>query len=85
MNSRDRAVLDRIDDVIRTIGSLTPRNPADVATISGNLRVATAASKELVAAISAMRGRDWREVGERLQRAERIVAPPVAENGANHA
>lgn len=72
-NRRERATMDRLDGVIREIGSLTPQNPADIRAISTNLRLATTASKALSAAIVALRADDWAGVNHHLGRAERIV------------
>lgn len=74
MNRRDREFVNRLDAVVREIGSLTPANPMDVAVVARNLRIATAGSKSLAAAISAVRCSDWRTAGEHLADAERITS-----------
>lgn len=77
MNRRDRESINRLDGVVREIGSLTPGNPTDVAAVARNLRIATAGSKALAAAISAVRVSDWRRAGEHLAAAEQITARVV--------
>jgi hypothetical protein len=73
MNQRERAIIDRLDGVIREIASLTPANPADLKAVAANLPVATAAAKSLTRVISALRCGDWAEACIYLDRAERTA------------
>jgi hypothetical protein len=74
MNGQDRRFIDRLDAVVKEIGTLNPANPCDMKAISANLRIATTAAKELSAAIGALRGQDWVSVDVHLSAAERITA-----------
>lgn len=73
MNAKEREVVDRIDGVIKTIGSLRPKNPADISVIFANNKIGTGAAKELSNAIGCLRAKDWEGVNARLTFAEQLV------------
>lgn len=76
LNRNERELIDRVDRVIRHIGSLEPANPADIKAICANLPIATRAAKHLSRAIAALRDADWESAEYHLGNAEGIVQPP---------
>ncbi len=74
LSQRERVFIDRMDKVLREIGTLNPPNPADVRAISTNLRVAVSAAQRLDSAIGALRSQDWTSVDSYLGQAEQIVS-----------
>lgn len=78
MTGRERATVDRVDAVLRIIGSLTPRNPADIRAVATNLPIATKAAKSLSSAIAALRTGDWDSVNYHLDAAEQISSGGAA-------
>jgi len=73
MNTKEREVIDRIDGVIKIIGSLRPKNPADISVIFSNNKIATEAAKALTNAIGCWRCKDWDGVASYLTSAEQSV------------
>lgn len=76
MNARERKVIDRIDDVLRVIGSLTPQNPADIQAITRNLPLATKGARHASAAITYLRSGEWWFLDAELADAERLLGIP---------
>jgi hypothetical protein len=74
LSKRDREFIDRLDGALTVIGRLRPKNPADIAAIFHNNKIATAAAKELTAAIGCFRARDDVELAEHLDSADAILA-----------
>lgn len=74
MTRWEKQTVDRIDGVVRSIGSLQPANPADVKAKSANLNVATEAARQVAKAIVAWRSEDREAVDAYLSNAERISA-----------
>ncbi|MGV8910141.1 MAG: hypothetical protein ACOH1Y_14265 [Propionicimonas sp.] len=78
MNTRDRAFIDRLDEVLRTAGSMFPPNPMDIKAIAPNLKAATRACKELTQAIGAYRAQEWDFAEEHLTAAGTLLAAAPA-------
>ncbi len=76
LNRNEREFVDRLDKVLKHIGSLTPANPADLRAIAENLPIATRSAKHLSSAIAALRASDWDSAEYHLGNAEGIVEPP---------
>jgi len=74
LSKRDRDFIDRLDGALRVIGSLRPRNPADIAAIFHNNKIATEAARKLTAAIGCFRSGDDIGLAEHLDAADAILA-----------
>lgn len=75
MSRRERDAVDRVDRVLAQIGSLTPRNPADIQAIVSNLRIAVAAAKKAHDAVIELRYAEWDDFDRYMTEAERIIDP----------
>lgn len=74
LRRRERAVLDRVDDVVRTVGTLNPQNPADVAAVARNFRIATSASRMASEAARCARRGMFEEAEAFVAEAEQLVS-----------
>lgn len=74
MNRRERAQLARVVACLGELSSLRPPNPANVAAVAANLRIATEASSELGSALPYLANGLLREASERIGAAERLLS-----------
>jgi hypothetical protein len=90
VNARERQIATRIYGCLNAMTGRYPLNPADMATVSRNLKVVTEAARELMYAMSRLGYQEYEAAEEDLADAERrlgITAPEAAvkagEGGTN--
>jgi hypothetical protein len=66
MNAPERAILDRMDAVLRECGTLRPPNPAHTAAIFAHSPVLTECARDLSAVIGYLRIKDYADANTRL-------------------
>jgi hypothetical protein len=70
MTQREKVILGRVYDCVRRLGTLGPKNPADIGALSRADRLASQAAPNLAMAISHLGYGDLREAEDELTHVE---------------